>query len=113
MEGLQKQEKSYDPFLKELWEEYDFPGRAPVSGSEAENRLKQACSKYSLFLVGETHTRSKSSESDRRALHNQIAIMVVGKQRSGMDAKLAEHITDFAFEYAHGYKLNEIDKFSN
>ena len=45
----------------------------------------------------------------RRQLHNEIAIMTVGKQRSGMDLEDANHISNFALSYTHGLTLDDID----
>lgn len=118
MEGLsnfsKKIEKSYDPYLEELWGEYDFPGRPPYEGSDAEKRLRQVCSQYCTFLTEQTGQNQKALklyDSERRKLHNQIAVMVVGKQRSGMDREQAEHIANFAFELTKGYKMSESDKY--
>jgi hypothetical protein len=123
MEGLNSQEKTRDPFLEELWMEYGFKGHPPFVGSIAENRLKEACNKYANFI----DRRSKglpgdekliygigkigSSEADRRAIHNQIALMVTGAQRSGMEIGLAKKIAEFAYEYARGYKTTEAEKY--
>lgn len=115
-------EKEIDPFLEELWEEYSFLGNPPFVGSIAEKRLKEACDSYANFL--ESHKFSSSpkddsegsdykikklevGESERRKLHNLIALMVIGKQRSGMETKLAKKIASFAFEYSKGYKMEE------
>lgn len=116
-------EKTYEPFLLQLWEEYDFMGRPPFSGSEAEKRLKELCDKYAGFI---DHNKNQlpgdeamiygskklsSSDSARRALHNQIALMVVGEQRSGMESRLARNIAEFAYEYSKGYKIGEAEKY--
>ncbi len=117
MENIQiisNQEKEYDHRLEMLWNEYGFPGQPPVMGSKAEKRLLDYCTSYSRFLTSNHISKDiKSSDTERRTLHNQIAIMVVGKQRSGMESSLAEHIADFAFEYAKGFKLSEFEKYSN
>jgi|GEM_PF-3224834 len=128
MEGLNNlktnQEKSYEPFLEELWGEYDFAGRPPFAGSVAEAKLKEACDKYANFIDGHKglpgdeariygNRKIESSNSDRRVLHNQVALMVMGKQRSGMDLETAMIITEFAYEYSRGYKIKEAEKFKN
>lgn len=122
MEGLKiktAQEKSYDPFLEELWVEYNFRGKSPFAGSVAEIRLKEACDKYANFmdhgkkmLPGEEVAiygtkKISSSDAERRELHNQIAIMVLGRQRSGMDVETAKHIAEFAYEYSRGCKIGQ------
>jgi hypothetical protein len=124
MEGLgNSSEKRRDPILEDLWLEYNFLGRAPFAGSVAENRLKEACEEYSNCI---DHDKKKlagdeaaiygvkkvaASESYRRELHNKIAIMTVGKLRSGMDGDMAKKIADFAYEYARGFKIGEESKY--
>lgn len=116
MEGFKGNsiEKTYDPFLKELWAAYGFPHNPPFSGSVAEKRLKNACDKYSDFIDrdknkfagDEIHMygikKISDSETARRELHNQIAIMTVGKLRTGMEMDSAKNIADFAYEYSKG-----------
>lgn len=116
-------EKTYEPFLQELWEEYGFRGKPPFAESVAEKRLKEACDKYANFvdhnkkeIVGSSKalygiSKFSSSEADRRVIHNQIALMVVGEQRSGMDVGLAKNIGEFAYEYSRGYKSSEAEKY--
>ena len=119
-------EESQDKlFLEQLWGEYSFSGNPPVVGSVTEKRLKEACNKYANFmdhgkkmLSGEEAAiygikKISSSDVDRRELHNQIAIMVVGRQRSGMDEDLAKSIREFAYEYSRGYKIGEEEKYKN
>jgi len=120
MEGLIK---SYEPFLEEIWSEYGFPGHPPFKDSVAENRLKEACDKYANFIDhydkglpgDEKHSKGvkgiSSSETDRRNLHNQIAVMVFGRLRSGMEEELARHIAEFAYEFSRGYKIGEKEKY--
>jgi hypothetical protein len=128
MEGLSKNKspsKEPDPYLESLWDEYDFSGKPPFAGSVAEQRLREACEKYANLMDSQTNIfpgsgkdsygikKISSSESDRRVLHNQIAIMTMGTQRTGMDSKLAEKISDFAYEYIKGYKIGEAYKYKN
>ncbi|MFA6270079.1 MAG: hypothetical protein WC657_02625 [Candidatus Paceibacterota bacterium] len=122
MEGI-KFEKNRDPFLEELWSEYGFRGKPPFADSVAEKRLKESCNSYANFvdrnknqLPGEEKliygvNKIGSSEVGRRALHNQIALMVMGEQRSGMDIGLAKKIGEFAYEYSRGYKTTEAEKY--
>jgi hypothetical protein len=125
MEGIKStQEKSYDPFLEELWFEYGFHGKPPFAGSIAENKLKEACDKYAdcvdhdkKMLPGEEvaiydgSKKISTSETYRRELHDQIAVMIAGRQRTGMEEHLAMHITNFAYEYSRGYKIGEDEKY--
>jgi len=118
-------EKRREPFLQELWIEYGFPGRPPFADSIAEKRLKETCDKYAICLEhnrdslpgseAEIHGKNKipSSESARRELHNQIAIMTVGRQRSGMNAALAKTIADFAYEYSRGFTFEDKEKYKD
>ena len=116
MEGINQnnlpEKKEVDGFLGELWDGYDFPGKPPFKDSVAEKRLQDTCRQYTRFLDETTHvTNPKLYDTERRKLHNQIALMLVGKQRSGMDPELAEHIAGFAFEYTKGYKMKDEDKY--
>lgn len=113
-------EKNRDPFLEELWMEYGFHGKPPFVGSIAEKRLKETCDKYADCV---DHNLNKipgdeaaayggvkkisTSESYRRELHDQIAVMIVGRKRTGMEESLANRITDFSYEYSRGYKIKE------
>lgn len=122
-----------DPKLSALWARYRFPANgAPFAGSPAEDRLVSACSRYAQYilfperfatktrevdpatlksgLVGDSEDyfaakrrREGSSDSARRALHNEIAVMVVGQQRSGMATDLAEKIADFAVDVHNAF----------
>jgi hypothetical protein len=122
MEGLnshkkQAVEKEPDPYLDDLWEKYDFPGKPPYKETLAEKRLKDACQAYAAIVnqIAKSSMHSdhenyfsqinivkkiSASDSKRRELHNQIALMVSGKQRSGMALNDAEHIANFAIELA-------------
>ena len=121
MEGIKfskKEEKGPDPLLEELWEKYEFVGVPPFKNSIAENRLKQACRDYAniVNVLSSTYLNKgdqenyvppnkiiqkvSASDSKRREIHNQIALMVIGKQRSVINNTLAIHIADFALEYA-------------
>lgn len=111
-------EEEFDPFLGILWKEYDFVGNPPKKGSAAETRLRKTCEEYvtyldSKHLSGKNMATINVSEGRRRQLHNEIALMVVSKLRSGMTNSLAEKIADFAFEYIKGYKISEAYKFEN
>lgn len=119
----ESREREPDPLLLELWERYEFPGKPPFKNSAVEKRLQDACREYrnevdtlsspNTYRAGDSENyvpesqrriigRASVSESRRRDLHNQIALLVVSKQRSGMDRTMAEHIASFALEYADG-----------
>ena len=118
-----------DPELVLLWKRYRFMGEAPVKGSPVEARLKDTCRKYMLWATKPEQFKkievensnpeeyfarkpdrlkiTGESEAARRELHNQIALMVTGNQRSGMNVERAEEIADFASEYIYGCKVDE------
>ncbi|MCX6703182.1 MAG: hypothetical protein NTV02_00625 [Candidatus Zambryskibacteria bacterium] len=114
-----EEESLYEGRLENLWEEYGFPGKPPRKGTEAENRLLEKCRMHSSILVA-GHARSVQhknltertiSDSDQRKLHNEIAVMVMGKKRSGMDESTARAIANFAFEYARGLTFKDFIEF--
>ena len=100
-------------------------GKIELHITFAEERLKEVCDIYAglidrdenklsgLEVTASDTKKILSSDSHRRELHNKIAIMVVGKQRSGMDDILARKIANFAYEYSRGYKIGEKDKYKN
>jgi|SRR5581483_3154092 len=110
-------QEEFDPYLKDLWEEYHFTGNPPKAGSLAEKRLQEKCFEYaeyvtglmSKYQTGSAQLRGSDAynySEKKRQIHNEIAIMVVGQQRSGMDTDLAENIANFAIDYAQGYKVD-------
>lgn len=128
LNNTNKQEikKEIDPDLLQLWEDYGFPGKPPFKGSKAEAKLKDICIRYrdiaeNIESISNNHlvqvrqqdsenffshkkdvteTTFAKSDASRRELHNQIAMMVVSKQRSKMDNAEAQEIARFAMEYA-------------
>lgn len=112
---VKKEESLFDPRLEDLWEEYKFPGKPPRKGTEAERRLFERCQMHSGILVagGTASTWHKglseriASDSEQRKLHNEIAVMVMGRKRSGMEEQTARAIANFAFEYAQGLTFDE------
>lgn len=108
--------------IQKLWKKYHWMGEPPRAGSPVEERLRETCRRYMKHVLGESTSpelsvikkggdsedyfaqfRKKekdSSGASRRELHNQIALMVVGRQRSGMDTDLALKIAEFASEVA-------------
>lgn len=106
--------------LSKYWKTHAIPGQPPSKGSIAHKRLHDSCQKYAhvvrnqgnIEVVGriqpdaEDYFASKtgrmvgrSSDRYRRELHNEIAIMLYGRPRSGMETDLAEHIMEFALHY--------------
>ena len=127
-EGIEQSER-----LNRLWKKYGFAGEPPIKGGEGEKRLLEACTAYmqhilnpgALYANQRTATENSEdyfasirakqygkkpmSEASRRELHNQIAIMVMGRQRSGMSDALATKIAEFASEYSYGCSLAEAE----
>src|SRR3989338_763572 len=109
-------ERISEPFLTLLWDEYEIPGNPPLQGSVAEQRLKSVCERYANALDSGVRHHAKTldfkrSDTSQRQLHNELALMLLSRQRSGMEISTAEHIAQFAFEYARGYKLKEGEAF--
>ena len=103
----------YDEILEHLWQKYGFSGNPPRLNTGAEMRLKEKCERYSKFIIDANHHHKSIqeiySESNRRQLHNEIAIMTVGKQRSGMVLEEAKHIANFALSYTHGLTVDDLE----
>jgi hypothetical protein len=109
-------EPVYDPRLENLWEKYELVGNPPQKDSVAETRLKERCEEYASYSIGANSKFSGSKAAynydvNKRRIHNEIAIMVMGAQRSGMKSSLAQHIANFAIEYATGYENGKIESF--
>jgi len=88
--------------LTNLWRQFNFMGEPPEPGSVAENRLREKCLSYTSFVLNEGKSGATGSDSYRRQLHNEIAIMVSGTQRSEMDFADADPIAEFAIKFATG-----------
>ncbi len=114
-EENRERESLFDPFLEDLWNKYNFSGHPPKKGSQAESRFFDKCALYATYLDHPIHYpdehAKKDSDSMRRQLHNEIAIMIMGQKRSGMKSSQAEHIANFAYEYARGITPDEAEKF--
>lgn len=117
-----EEESIFDPRLEDLWEEYGFPGKPPRKGTGAESRLHEKCRMYTSISTKSAsigmrtentiHER-RSSDVDQRQLHNDIAVMVMGRKRSGMEESTARAIANFACEYALGMTLDEYYKYKS
>ncbi len=120
--------------LEGLWKEYGFLGHPPKPGSGADSRLRELCKTYMTYVLTPRFIEDGSGSEDaenyfsprnrgsyqlsdqkvpssvrRRELHNQIALMAMGKQRSGMDENLALRIADFACIITHGMTVPEAE----
>jgi hypothetical protein len=124
-----------DPFLQKLWKKYRLAGEPPFQASPVENRLYETCKKYSAYDLGDAkeaviakklgsensedyfsahrNIRQPSSDASRRELHNQIALMTLGVQRSGLDTARAEELAQFACELVYGCSLSEAAELKN
>jgi hypothetical protein len=117
-----EEESLFDPRLEDLWEEYGFPGKPPRKGTEAERRLHEKCGMYTSINIKSatvgmrtenTMNERYSSDSNQRQLHNDIAVMVMGRKRSGMEESTARAIANFACEYALGMTLDQFYKYKS
>jgi len=81
------------------WKKYGFPGRPPVAGGEAEEKLLRACEKYVESVL---KMEAGKYENSRRDLHNRIAMIVYGKRRESLDNEAAEKLSNFASEIILG-----------
>ena len=90
-----------------LWKQFGLLGKPPKPGSVAEQRLFDACEAYVKKVIHPEHTKVPGSESDQRRLHNEIAVMVLGKERSGMAYDEASKITEFACQLITGMSTGE------
>jgi len=107
MERFRQSTESQVDYLGNLWRQYGFMGRAPKSGSVAEQRLRDLCRQYTKIVLN----KQGYSDNERRNLHNQIAIMTVGQSRSNLNNRMAERVADFASEFAAGFTLDELAKY--
>ena len=119
-----------DPYLVQLWKQYGFIGEAPIKDSPVEKRLYNTCRSFITHILkpeayvraepedpedfymgvnnrGRNHSSSSASDTEQRVLHNQIALMTTGRQRSGMDDASATRITEFACQLIYKCSLSE------
>ena len=94
--------------LDTLWRRYGFAGNPPTAGSAAQERLEDYCRRYMDVLTDEVMTKGNNaslSDSLRRELHNNIALMTVGSERSVLDDEEGKRIANFASELIFGTTL--------
>jgi|WetSurMetagenome_2_1015567.scaffolds.fasta_scaffold459064_2 hypothetical protein len=119
--GESSEQNEVDPrkseSIKNYWKQYGFPGNPPKAGSIAEKRLIDACAEYAEYFVsmsmssfGDSKAIAHGSDAKRRELHNNIAIMITGNQRSGMDNVLAKKLADFAAHLTYGDSFENVIK---
>jgi hypothetical protein len=112
----EKQEK--ESRLAELWRRYRFFGQPPKEGSPVAQRLHDTCESYIKSIMksksgGEKVSENalamiESSDAYRRELHNQIALMALGHQRSDLDDKRSAELRDFACQLAYGCAFDQL-----
>ncbi len=94
--------------ITRLWGQYGFPGSPPKPKSIAQNRLEDYCRDYIHVLTDEVMNKGNMaalSDSRRRELHNNIALMVVGAERSALDQDEGDRIANFASELIFGQSI--------
>lgn len=114
--------------IQKLWKKYHWMGEPPIAGTPVESRLRNICYRFLQYRLGKFKSADilnikqpdpenyfaqfrkptkNHSEVSQRELHNQIALMVTGKQRSGMEHEEAEKVTQFASEVAYNCSLED------
>lgn len=88
-----------------LWREFGFIGKPPKLGSPAEQRLREACNKYTIRILDPRRIKSTGAEDHQRQLHNEIAIMTRGISRSDIASADAEKIAEFACQLTTGMSI--------
>ena len=111
-EGIKQETRrieKFDPQFLGLWTKLGLPGKPPAQGSVAEGRLRETCERYTQYVINPEMMKHAGSDQRRRNLHNEIAIMLVGRPRSGMDGVEADKIANFAVQLSTGYSLKEAE----
>ena len=92
------------------WRRFDFPFNPPKPGTPAEIRLKSVCNSYAQSVVNPKLINVPGSDEQRRALHNQLAVLVLGKEREELPFDRAYELTDFACLVALGVNHIQAEK---
>ena len=90
--------------ITELWDLYNFPGRPPKEGGDAEAKLIEACREHVKSVL---NREAGVYESKRRESHNKIAKMIYGKDRNELDNQTSELLSDFAAKVILGKSIRE------
>jgi len=115
--GNEKTEKESP--IGALWRKYNFKGNPPRPGTPVEGRLNKACYEYISYIQSRAQANiseetpnniTRGSDTHQRDLHDQIAQMVFGLNRSQLPNNTAEKISDFACELIQGMTLKEFEK---
>lgn len=114
---------SEDKQIASLWRKYSFPGNPPLLSSIEGQRLLDNCRSYMDYALTNKIPSPPQYDSEnmysnarvdnwgdrrRRELHNNIALAVVGKERSLMDSWEAGEIANFASELVFGEDLESV-----
>jgi hypothetical protein len=113
------EKKEKESQLSMLWKRYRFFGTPPKDGSPVAQRLYDTCETYIKCVMkrsGEKQASEnalamiESSDSYRRELHNQIALMTLGHQRTQLDDRRAAELRDFACLLVYGCDFEQMMK---
>lgn len=88
--------------IKRWWHEFGFPGQPPQTGNIAENRLVGKCEQYAGFISNPRLKGATGSDGARRAAHNELSVMVFGKQLDVLDWETRDRLAEFACQIATG-----------
>lgn len=92
--------------LSQYWKRLNFRGEAPKPASPLEDRLRNKCREY-ISMVLDPQLRGAIGENRRRDLHNEIAIMVLGKSRDDLPYEVGEKVSEFASLVATGMTMGK------
>lgn len=105
IEPTKEREKMSD--IVKYWKNLDFPATPPKPGTPVEQRMLDIAREYyDIALMCAKNGNPPGSSAKRRELHNQLALMIYGQQRSDLDTRTAEKIADFASYVTNGSDLN-------
>ena len=92
--------------IERLYKKYRFNTQPPKPDGIAEGRLINACKQYIPYVI----TGDDSSEESRRKFHNELGLMIMGKERSHLNFEDADRLADFAFELITGSSMRNFMK---
>lgn len=102
----QEAEPEVETKITELWKKYGFLGKPPRPGTPVEERVLAKCQEYADYLL-KSGLGTELTDPFRKRLHNELAIMTVGKDRKELDDVISQKIADFACQVTFGLKMNE------
>ena len=95
--------------VNKLWKDYRLNGKPVRVGTPVYERLFETCRKYIDIIYNDKANMMAGSDSIRRNLHNTIALMVDGNDRSRMTEKRAGEIANFASMLVFKLPISEMD----